>query len=98
MGDNDAVEAIIAKLKSAKANTSCGDMARLLQSLGFTVKDAKRAGHKIYVHDGISDFWSANYDCGHGKNPKLKSCYVNNVMSVLRQNKAGILKYLGEKK
>lgn len=96
MAEGDSVERVIAELTAAKANTSCEDMSRHLESLGFQIRDGRKPGHKVYVHDGLREFYSAGYTCGHGKNPTILPVYVGKVLSVLKQHKSEILSYLGE--
>lgn len=87
---------IVETLKNNKTNIRCDDLADLLTQLGFEVRDKKRGGHKIFVHDGLSEFYSAGYNCGHGKNPVIKSAYIGNVLKILVQYEKELVVYLGE--
>ena len=93
MGEGDSIERVIAELRAARAKTSCGEMARLLKSLGFTVVDRKKPGHKAYFHQGLKNFRGSNYTCGHGKNPDLKTVYVTNVIRVLKKYEGELRNY-----
>lgn len=94
MSESGAVGTIISTLRAARANLSCDEMARLLKSLGFEVRDGKKPGHKIFVHQGLEGFFSSSYTCGHGRNLTIDSAYVSNVIRVLTQNESELLKYL----
>jgi len=64
----------------------------MLESLGFEVRDAKKAGHKIVVHHGIPTFTSAAYTCGHGKNPEIKPAYARNILAMSKQYENELIK------
>lgn len=51
-------------------------MTKLLEGLGFSVKDDKRGGHKVFTHDGIQSFRTGSYNCEHGRNPEIKRPYI----------------------
>ncbi len=87
---------IVETLKNNKTNIRCDELAALLTQLGFEVTDKKRGGHKVFVHDGLSEFYSASYNCGHGKNPVIKSAYIGNVLKILAQYEKELKVYLGE--
>jgi hypothetical protein len=72
-------------------------MARLLESLGFVVRDGNRGGHKVFVHDHIQRFTSGGYDCAHGRNPEIKRPYIKKVLAILRQYEADLTRYLEER-
>ena len=97
MDKGDSIERVIAGLRAARANTSCKDMARLLKQFGFTVRNGKRGGHKVFFHQGIKNFVS-NYDCGHGRNPTLKKTYVMKIIRVLEKYESELRKYTRVKK
>ncbi|MEA3278869.1 MAG: hypothetical protein U9Q81_26965 [Pseudomonadota bacterium] len=68
----------------------------MLRSLGFEVRDGKKAGHKVFVHHGIAAFSSGGYTCGHGKNPEIKPVYVKRIARLIKQYEVELLAYLGE--
>jgi len=70
---------------------------RLLAELGFEVHDAKKAGHKVVKHPGRKAWLGTNFDCGHGKNPVVKNCYLNNLMRVLDEYEQEIEQSQGSK-
>ncbi|MCH8537127.1 MAG: type II toxin-antitoxin system HicA family toxin [Alkalimonas sp.] len=63
----------------------CKDVVQALESLGFEVRDGKRGGHKIFVHDRLQDFYSGSFNCDHGKNPQIKPGYIRNIRKILEQ-------------
>lgn len=75
----------------------CKDVIVALEGLGFEVRDGKRGGHKVYVHDGLVDFHSSAFNCDHGKNPQIKSAYIKKIAKVLRQYEQELVELLGEK-
>ncbi|MCP3176104.1 hypothetical protein MJO47_03225 [Desulfuromonas sp. KJ2020] len=85
------VENVIQELQDAGASMRCSEMKALLESLGFTVKDGKRGGHKLYFHDALDGFYSGSYNCEHGKNPELKRTYINKVAKVLEKYKSELI-------
>lgn len=94
MVEEDSFERVIAELTAARANTSCSGMARLLKSLGFSIRDGKKQGHRIYVHDGLPGFYSDSYTCGHGRNPTIDRVYVSKVINVLKRHERELTEYL----
>ena len=84
-------------LKNNKTNIRCDELADLLTQLGFEVRDGKKAGHKVFVHDGLKEFYSGSYDCGHGSNPVIKRGYIGSVLRILAQHESAIIEYLGDK-
>jgi hypothetical protein len=85
---------VLDKLTATKRSIRCDELAEQLVLLGFEVRDGKQGGHKIYVHDGLTEFKSASYNCGHGRNPEIKPAYISNVLRILRQHEAEIVDYL----
>lgn len=75
----------------------CSEMGKLLESLGFVVRDGSRGGHKVFVHDYIQGFTSGSYNCDHGRNPEIKRPYIKNVLAILRQYEADLTRYLEER-
>lgn len=74
----------------------CSEMAKLLESLGFDVRDGSRGGHKLFFHDHIEGFVSGAYNCDHGRNPEIKRPYIKKVLATLRQYDAELRRYLEE--
>lgn len=87
----------IEQLDSAGASMRCAEITKLLQGLGFEVRDGKRGGHKVFFHDHIKDFLSGSYNCDHGKNPEIKRPYIRQVLAILRQHEAELTRYLESK-
>ena len=87
-------ETIIQELESVRANARCRDIRDKLEKLGFEVRDGKRGGHKIFVHDDLPSFMSGSFNCGHGKNPEIKPVYVRKIIRILKEHESDIKKYL----
>ncbi len=75
----------------------CAELTGLLEGLGFEVRDGRRGGHKVFIHDHISGFTSGSYNCEHGRNPEIKRPYVKKVLAVLRQHEQELKRYLEER-
>lgn len=86
------------EFKARKKNLRCTEVKALLESLGFDVRDGKRAGHKLFFHDGLPDFHSGSFNCGHGKNPEVRLPYITKIISVLEAHEESLREYLGEEK
>jgi hypothetical protein len=85
---------VVTALTAAKKSIRCEELAVLLKRLGFEVRDGRRAGHKVFVHDGIPSFTSSSYNCGHGRNPEIKPAYIVSVLKTLRHYETDIVEYL----
>ncbi len=85
---------VVDRLQSRKTNLCCKDVKELLAQLGFEVRDGKKGGHKVYVHDGLPAFTSGSFDCGHGKNPEIKPAYIGKILRVLQAHEADLLRFL----
>lgn len=82
------------RLKASRTSMRCADLGKLLETLGFYVKDGERGGHKVFFHDHLDGFLSGSYDCGHGRNPEIKPAYISNVLCILRHYEAELNRYL----
>lgn len=85
------------RLESAGASMRCAELTGLLEGLGFEVRNGRRGGHKIFIHDHIPGFTSGSYNCEHGRNPEIKRPYVKKVLAVLRQHEQELKRYLEER-
>lgn len=84
----------IERLDAAGASMRCADVVKLLKSLGFTVRDGSRGGHKILVHHHIVNFTSASFNCDHGRNPEIKRPYIRDLIKLLREYDVELTRYL----
>ena len=83
MADKD-YDSVLNEFKQAGASMRCARVKKLLESLGFTVRDGGNGNHKIFGHSGISTFTTSNYDCGHGSNSEVKPIYIKkNIIKIL---------------
>lgn len=81
-------------LSEARKSMRCTELTKQLVRLGFEVRDGGRGGHKLYFHDGLPEFYSASFNCGHGKNPEIKPAYIRKVLKVLEQYKQELIEFL----
>lgn len=75
----------IQALQQAGASMRCSELQKILESLGFEVRDGKKQGHKVVSHPGLEDFYSASYTCGHGRDPEVKRNYVRAMLGLIRR-------------
>ena len=75
---------------STRRSIRCNDMIRLLKRLGFSVRDGKKAGHKVITHPTLVNFTSASITCGHGRNPQVKPIYVARIRQLLVTHADGL--------
>lgn len=68
---------------STRGSIRCQDMIRLLEGLGFVVRDGKKTGHKVITHPALVTFASASFTCGHGRNPQVKPIYAARIKRLL---------------
>lgn len=82
------------RLTDAGSSLRCDELRRILESLGFEVRDGKKAGHKVVTHAGLPDFFSAAYTCGHGKNPEIKPAYIHKIRKLIEEREADLRDWL----
>ena len=68
---------------ATRGTIRCKDMIRLLEGLGFAVRDGTKTGHKVITHPELVNFTSASITCGHGRNPQVKPPYVAHIKRLL---------------
>ena len=85
---------VVTSLKGAGSTMRCKEVKALLVELGFTVRDGKRGGHKIFTHQHIQSFTSGSLNCDHGKNPEIKSPYIKKIIRVLEKYEQELVDYL----
>jgi hypothetical protein len=96
MSGSIRVLSVIDTLNTKKGSLRCAEVKSLLEDLGFEVRDGKRGGHKIFVHDGIPEFTSGAFNCGHGRNPEIKGAYITKIIRVIRELETSIASLLDE--
>lgn len=96
MAEQEQFDAVVARLCSAGTTIRCEELAKLLRSLGFEVRDGRSAGHKVFIHHGVDSFTSGGYTCGHGRNPEIKPVYIKHVIKLLNRYATELIQYLGE--
>ena len=85
----------MARLESAKASIRSSELTELLTSLGFEVRNGKLGSHKVFFHDGLTDFHSGSYNGGHGRDPQIQRPYVLKILRILRNNESELKSFLG---
>ena len=98
MSDRDRFNHVIERLRAAGASLRCQELADILASMGFEVRDGRKQGHKVFVHHGMDSFTSGSYTCGHGRNPEIKPVYVKKVTNLLKQYETELIQYFGEER
>ncbi|WP_081619194.1 hypothetical protein [Thioalkalivibrio sp. ALE19] len=88
------VKDVLQQLQGAGGSLRCDELRRLLETLGFEVRDGKKAGHKVVTHAGLPSFYSTSYTCGHGKNPEIKPAYVRNIRRMLEEREPELSQWL----
>ena len=83
-------------LRLANSSIRCQELTRILESLGFNVRNGKKQGHKVFVHHGLDSFTSGGYNCGHGKNPEVKPVYIKKIARLLKQYENELIQYSRE--
>jgi hypothetical protein len=90
---------VIAELEAGMASTRCDDLVKMLESLGFIVRCGGNGKHHVYYNPALSketDFKTASFDGGHGRNSEVKPAYIRNVLRVLSTYEAEIKALNGE--
>lgn len=87
------IQEIIDDLNRRKKAVSCDGSTGLLiilQSIGFTFKDSKTLGHRVFTHkklSEISEFTTHSIDCGHKPKREMRFQYVQKTISLLNKYK-----------
>lgn len=95
---DSAYDSLIAALEGCGNNCLCSSIAKLLTDAGFTVREAGGPGHRVYSHTGLKGFFGGNYNCGHGRDPKVSALYVKKIIKTLRQIETELRAFLEHKK
>lgn len=85
---------VVTKIKGAGASMRCSKLSSLLKSLGFEIRGGDGPGHKVFKHPSIPSFHGGSFNCGHGKNPEVKRCYLRNIGKNLDEFEDEIKEYL----
>jgi hypothetical protein len=90
------LDKLLDDLVRAKGSWRCSDLIDRLEALGFQVRDGRTPGHKIVTHPSLAAFYSASFNCGHGKNPEIKSGYISNIRNTLVTHEKALREFLKE--
>lgn len=86
----DAIDSLERRVKSVACNGRKG-LLLILQDLGFSDKEGKTPGHRLFTHPKLSnltDYTTHSVDCGHKPNREMKFQYVKDTIKVLRKYQA----------
>jgi hypothetical protein len=86
----------LTRLKAARAGIRREQLEDLLRSLGFRVRQAGSAGHRVFIHTELADFRGSNFDGGHGSSPIVKPVYIRKIVRICEDHEEGLRKFLGE--
>jgi predicted RNA binding protein YcfA (HicA-like mRNA interferase family) len=87
----------IQALQQAGASMRCSKLQKILESLGFEVRDGRKQGHKVVTHPDLEEFFSASYTCGHGKDPEVKRNYVRSMLALLKRYRQDLQKIMEDR-
>lgn len=71
-------------------------MRRLLETLGFNVKDGRRGAHKTVTHPHLAGFMATGYNCKGGDNGTVDRNYLGTLIRVVTQYEEGIKEFLAK--
>lgn len=75
---NSAIEG----LRARKVTTECSVLIQILEDLGYDVDKCASGNHYTYTKIDI-DYYGGNFDCGHGRDPKVLPIYISKIIKVL---------------
>jgi len=78
---------VLAHLTQRRHTTTCKELLKFLEGLGFIPRAGTRGNHYTYRHPKIAGF-RGNFDCGHGRNPDVLPAYISNVIDVLEEHES----------
>jgi hypothetical protein len=61
----------------------CDEVIRYLTKLGYDVVRRSNGKHYTYDHPNI-EWMGSNFDCGHGRNPKVLPIYIEKIIKILQ--------------
>jgi hypothetical protein len=99
------VQSIIEDLTARKRSISCNGKTGLLlfmKELGFTWKDGKTDGHKVFVHPELNElskgqFTTHSIDCGHAPKKPMKFPYVLKTINLFKKYEVELSSYLKDR-
>ena len=74
------------RLNPAGRRLRCAELVRLLEDLGFEVRRGRRGNHRVVSHPRLPNFTSMSFDCGHGRDPQVRSSYVRKLRQMVREH------------
>lgn len=97
MADKDRLDHLRRTLERG-AGVRCREVRKLLESLGFEVREGKKQGHRVFVHPGLTGFFAGSFSCGHGPNPEVKRPYLKKIIKIIDEYESELRHYAGEGK
>lgn len=97
-GSNMCLDDIKNSLHTNRASLRCSDVTKFLEQLGFTVRQAGDAGHRVFMHKDLKDFHGSNFNCGHGSNAEVKKSYIRTILRIIEQHEDQLRELLKGKK
>ncbi|MDF9390842.1 hypothetical protein EXZ60_19085 [Vibrio sp. 1151_11] len=99
------LDEIIDDLQNRKRSISCNGKDGLLlymEEIGFTWKEGKTEGHKVFVHEVLTKktseaFTTHSIDCGHYPKRAMKFQYVVSTIRVLRKYNSELTEIMSER-
>lgn len=99
------LDEIIDDLRKRKRSISCNGKDGLLlymQEIGFTWKDGKTEGHKVFIHNDLTrktmgTFTTHSIDCGHQPKKAMKFQYIVSTINVLTKYNSELTEIMSER-
>ena len=88
---DDAISRLEQKINGLRRS----EVTQILESLGFVVQNCRKGGHRKVKHTKLPGFHGSRFDGGHGTDDQLKSCYVRNMIKVLKTHKDELERLFG---
>jgi len=84
---------VLKNLRQRNTNLRCKEVLRMLELLGFKIRDGRRGGHKVVSHPGLEGFYGTNFNCGHGANSQIKPVYIRKLIGIVEDWQAELEQY-----
>lgn len=93
----DIIAGTIRTLQERTNGIRCSELVAMLESLGFTVRQGSRGGHRVYTHNSLEGFHSSSFDGGHGRDDLVKPVYVRKARQILLDHETDLRDLLEER-
>ena len=85
----------IEQLRSRKVTTECSVLINFLRDLGYEVDKCSNGNHYVYTKVSI-EYYGGNFDCGHGRDPKVLPIYISKIIKVLIKHRDEEIEQTGQ--